>query len=247
MAAPEQFKVQITQELTALEKGEKTASPVATVRSTKALLARLREQSRWDDSRSSIAAGFLNLIRDRSDHEPYLKYTDVSARANALLALSATKLTPSQAQAEGVMGLHRMSSQAAEAHFATTQRLSRPGGAAAEIARETPQPFVEEAVRRGGQVKDVGARVAAEAAPVGQGLVDELDKTGVTNPALGIISLGMIVFMKNKLLAIILILLMIFLTKQKQIKEVKRKITSATETVTGAAETVTEVGQRLSS
>jgi hypothetical protein len=183
----------------------------------------------------------------------YLKYTDISARCNALLAWGASRLTPQQAAAEGVSGLQRVNPEAAEQHLSQQQRLSAPGGQAWEIARETPAPFVDEAVRRGGQVKDVGGKFVDKAAPVGQGVVDRLDEHGVTNPLIGFISLGLIVFMKNKIFAIILIMALIYLTKQKQIAEVKAKVqsvkdsvTGTVDKVTGAAEAVTDTAERFS-
>ena len=231
-------KEQLTGELLALEEASDTSNPVSTIRGAKALLVKLRQTSRWDDSRSGISASFLNLVRDDETHYAYLKYTDISARANALVAASAVQLTPEQAAQEGVSSLQRIDSQAAAEHLATTQRLSRPGGAAFEVVRETPEPFVEEAVRRGGQVKRVGVKVIDEVAPVGQKLIDELDKREITNPLLGITSLGLLVFMKNKILAVIIVLILIYLTKQRQISTVKTKVQEIKDRVQGVADRV---------
>jgi hypothetical protein len=237
-------KEQLSSELLALE--ESSGNPVVIVRGAKALLAKLRQTPRWNDSRSGITSSFLNLIRDDETHHSYLRYTDISARATALMAAAATKLTPAQAQQEGVSGLQRVSGEAASEHLTTTQRLSRPGGTAWEVARETPEPFVEEAVRRGGQVKKVGGEIVEEVAPVGQGLIDELDRHEVTNPLLGITSLGLLIFMKNKILAVVIILVLIYLTKQRQIAEAKSKIDSVTGRVQSVAEKVETTAERFS-
>jgi hypothetical protein len=231
-------KEQLTIELFALEEASDTSGPIATIRGSKALISKLRETSRWDDSRSGITASFLNLVRDDETHHEFLAYTDISARANALIAAAASQLTPEQAAQEGVSGLQRIDSQAAAEHLATTQRLSRSGGEAWEVVRETPEPFVEESVRRGGQVKEVGIKVIDEVAPVGQKLVDELDEREITNPLLGITSLGLLVFMKNKILAVIIILVLIYLTKQRQISAVKAKVQDVKERVQGVADRV---------
>lgn len=238
----ESEKEQLTQELLSLEE---TSDPVVVIRGSKALLANLRATPRWDDSRSSISASFLNLIRDDETHYEYLSYTDISARANALIASAATQLTPEQAAQEGVVGLQRINAQAASEHLTTTQRLSRPGGEAWEVARETPEPFVEESIRRGGQAKEVGVRVIDEVAPVGQRLIDELDEKEITNPLLGITSLGLIVFMKNKLLAVIIVLVLIYLTKQRQINTVKTKVQTITDRVQGVADRVGTTAEKI--
>lgn len=237
-------KEQITAELLALE--ESGGSPVALVRGAKALLAKLRQMPRWSDSRSGISASFLNLVRDDETHRAYLKSTDISARATALMTEAATRLTPAQAQQEGVSGLQRVSATAASEHLSTTQRLSRPGGEAWEVARETPKPFVEEAVRRGGQVKRVGGKIVDEVAPIGQGIIDELDEKGITNPLLGATSLGLLIFMKNKILAVVIILVLVYLTKQRQLSEAKDKIYSVTDRVQSVAEKVEATAERFS-
>jgi hypothetical protein len=242
----ESEKEQLTMELYALEEASDASSPIATIRGSKDLIAKLREMSRWDDSRSGITASFLNLVRDDETHHEFLAYTDISARANALIAAVAPQLTPEQAAQEGVIGLQRLDSQEAAEHQATMQRLSRPGGEAWEVARETPEPFVEESIRRGGQVKEVGIKVIDEVAPVGQSLIDELDEKEITNPLLGITSLGLLVFMKNKILAVIIILVLIYLTKQRQISETKTKIQSVTDRVQGTAEKIEETAERFS-
>jgi len=240
----EDAKEQITAELLGLEKAG--GSPVALVRGAKALLAKLRQMPRWSDSRSGISASFLNLIRDDETHRAFLRYTDISARATAVMTEAATRLTPAQAQQEGVSGLQRVSAAAATEHLSTTQRLSRPGGQAWEIARETPKPFVEEAVRRGGQVKEVGGKVVDEIAPIGQSVIDELDEKGITNPLLGITSLGLLIFMKNKILAIVIIMVLIYLTKQRLISEAKAKIENITGRVQSVAEKVETTAERFS-
>ncbi len=237
-------KEQLSAELVALEKSE--GSPVNRVRGAKALLAKLRQTPRWGDSRSGITSSFLNLIRDDETHRAFLRYVDISARATALMAEAATQLTPSQAQQEGVSGLQRISAAAATEHLSTTQRLSRPGGGAWEVAREMPKPLVEEAVRRGGQAKVVGGKIVDEIAPIGQSVIDELDEKGITNPLLGITSLGLLIFMKNKILAIVIIMVLIFLTKQRQLSEAKAKIESVTGRVQSVAEKVEGAAERFS-
>ena len=84
----EDAKEEVTAELLALEKAG--GSPVAIVRGTKALLAKLRQMSRWDDSRSGITASFLNFVKDDETHRSFLKYTDISARATALMTEQAS-------------------------------------------------------------------------------------------------------------------------------------------------------------
>jgi hypothetical protein len=250
----EETKAQLSAELISLEQSKGKVPPVATVRGANELLAKLRATPRWNDSRSGISASFQTLFRDDETHA-YLKYTDISARCVALTAWGATQLSPEQAREEGVTGFQRsLSPEVAEQHLEQTQRLSAPGGQAWEVARETPAPFVDEAVRRGGQVKDVGGKFVDKAAPVGQGVVDRLDEHGVTNPLIGFISLGLIVFMKNKIFAVILILALIYFTKQRQIAEAKAKVQSVTDSVTGtvdkvtgAADAVKDTAERFSS
>jgi len=230
------IKSDLTDEIEALENTKTRLAPVLVVRRAKALLDKLRVTTRWDDSRSDISAKFYNLINDTEEYRGYAAYADISARARSLVAWGAVRLTPMEALAENVVGLQRTNQQAADQFQASTQRLYRPGGMAWEVARETPEPFVDEAVRRGGQVKIVAGEVAEEVKPVGQALIDELDSQGVTNPALGIIILGMIVFMKNKILAGLLSLGLIYLVKNKQISAVTDKISSVTDKVSSVAD-----------
>ena len=245
----DQTKSDLSSRLIAIEKSRNSAPALTTLQQSKALLEELRATSRWDDSRSGITASVQSLFKDE-DVRPYLKYTDISARANALIVWAAGQVTESQAQAEGVAYLRRVSD--AESYLEQTQRLSQPGGEVWETARETPEPFVEEAVRRGVQVKRVGGEVADKVAPVGQGLVDQLDEKGITNPLLGVVSLGLFVFMERKLLAILIIIALIYLTKQRQINTVKQKvqavqdsITSTVDKVSGAAEAVQNTAERF--
>jgi hypothetical protein len=153
-----------------------------------------------------------------------------------LLAFGAARLTPEEAELENLSTLNR--AQGTEEFLSTTQRLSQPGGSIVETAYQTPEPLVEETIRRGAQVKEVGSKVVDVAAPVGQKAVDELESKGVLNPALGIIALAMIVFMKNKLLAVILILGLIYLTKQRQINEARQQVQKVTDKVSSIAERV---------
>lgn len=209
----EQQKHELTQELLTLESQKSAIQPVALVRACKAFLEKMQSVSRWDDSRSAIGAKFWNLVEDTQNYNSYLSYVDITARTRALLAWAAQKLSQAEAQAEGVAGLRNMSAQAVETHLETTQRLSKPGGALLEVARETPEPLVDEAVRRGEQVKDVAAEVYEETKPIGRKLVDELDDRGITNPLLAISCLSMLVFMKNKALSVIMCLGLIYLLK----------------------------------
>jgi hypothetical protein len=226
----ENEKFQFSQELIRLEDTKDSVPPVSLVRETKNLLSQVRALPRWQDSRSGISASFQTLIRDQ-EFKAYLTSSDILARANALLAWAATRLTPEQAQAEGVAGLQRTSAAAAEEHLEVTQRLSQPGGEAWEVARETPDPFIDESIRRGAQVKEVGSKIIDKAAPIGQRGIDRLDEANLTNPILGILALAMLVFMKNKLLAIVIIVFLIYLTKQRQIAAVKARVDAVTDRV----------------
>lgn len=220
----EQQKFEVTEELYALENQKESMNSIALVRACKALLSKVQAMPRWEDSRSAIGAKFLNLIHDSSSYKPFLVYVDITARIRALLAWSAQKLTPAEAQAEGVMGLRQMSSEAVEAHLTTTQRLSRPGGEILEVARETPEPLVDEAVRRGTQVKEVAAEAYKEAEPIGQRFISELDSRGITNPLLGISCLAMLVFMKNKMLSALLCIALILVLKNRQISTLRNLV-----------------------
>ena len=226
----ENEKFQFSQELIRLEDTKDNLPPISLVRETKNLISQVRALPRWEDSRSGISASFQTLLRDQ-EYRSYLTSSDILARANALLVWGATRLTPEQAQAEGVSGLQRTSASAAQEHLEVTQRLSQPGGEAWEIARETPDPLIDEGIRRGAQVKEVGSNIIDKAAPIGQRGIDRLDEANLTNPILGIIALAMIVFMKNKLLAIILIGFLIYLTKQRQIAAIKTRVDSVTDRV----------------
>ena len=226
----ENEKFQFSQELIRLEDTKDNLPPISLVRETKNLISQVRALPRWEDSRSGISASFQTLLRDQ-EYRSYLTSSDILARANALLVWGATRLTPEQAQAEGVSGLQRTSASAAQEHLEVTQRLSQPGGEAWEIARETPDPLIDEGIRRGAQVKEVGSNIIDKAAPSGQRGIDRLDEANLTNPILGIIALAMIVFMKNKLLAIILIGFLIYLTKQRQIAAIKTRVDSVTDRV----------------
>lgn len=248
----EQQEYILSNKLVQLEEYKDTISPLQLVREGKTLLADLRNTPRWEGSRSDISASFQTLFSDQ-ETLPYLSYTDISSRTTALIAWGATQLSQAEAEAEGVGGFRRsLSKEAVGLNLDETQRLSSPGGLAWEVARETPAPLVEESVRRGVQVKNVGSNIIAKAAPVGQGIVDNLDERNLTNPLIGVISLSLIIFMKNKLLAIFLIIGLVYLLKQRQIKEtahqvsvVRGKITGAVDRVAGAADRVDGAAENL--
>jgi len=226
----EALKAELSEELFALEK--QVASPIVIVRSAKALLAKLGQTRRWDDSRHGITASYLNLVKDQKDFKGYLKYTDITARVRALIVANAVKLTQADADIEGVGGFRRLvDTGAAQEFLETTQRLSRPGGTAFEIARETPKPLLQETVRRGRQVKRVGAEAFEEVKPVGQRVITELEERKITNPLLGITTLGLLIFMKNKWLAIFIIIGLVLVLKNQQITAAKEAVTSVKERV----------------
>lgn len=237
-----QQKHALTEELKGLEGSRDSVPARHLVRSIKSFIEKMKNTPRWDDSKSAIGASFSNMWSDSKEHKPYLRYVDITARARALLVEASGKLTASEAEAENVGLLRRADSTGL---VDQTRQLNRPGGDLFNVMRETPQPLVQEAVRRGGQVKDVGSKVSDEIAPVGQSAVDELNKQGVLNPALGVVALAMFIFMKNKLLAIALILGLLYLTKQKQIQAAKQKITEVKDQVTGVADKVTSVADRI--
>ncbi|MGD2066794.1 MAG: hypothetical protein PVI43_06470 [Candidatus Bathyarchaeota archaeon] len=236
MTVTVQQKHELTEELKGLESSKTNVGARHLVRSVKAFLEKMRNTPRWEDSVSEIGASFRNMLSDTKEHRAYLRYVDITARARALLAFGAARLTPEEAELENLSTLNR--AQGTEEFLSTTQRLSQPGGSIVETAYQTPEPLVEETIRRGAQVKEVGSKVVDVAAPVGQKAVDELESKGVLNPALGIIALAMIVFMKNKLLAVILILGLIYLTKQRQINEARQQVQKVTDKVSSIAERV---------
>jgi hypothetical protein len=227
-------RYQLSTRLEQLE--DSNASPYQIAADARALYDELRQGSRWDSSRSSVTASVLNLFKDEADNRFFLKYTDISARVKEVMVKAASQLSPDDAQRAGVGAFKRVSYD--EETAATTRRLHQSGGMAMQTAVETPEFFVDEAVRRGGQVKDVGVRAGQVAAPVGEKFIEAMDRKKVTNPLLGIITLAMIVFMKNKLLAIILIVAMWSLAKHKTIKKAKDAVTGAADAVTGAADSV---------
>jgi len=215
---------QLSTQLKELEDTKSNLPPVSLVRQALALEDQLTQSPRWSDSQSAITASFYNLIKDTKDNLSYLSYTDISARLRALITWGATHLSEDQARSltsttrpSGIVGLSRSSSAAAEED--ATARLRQPGGMAWEVARQTPEPFVDEAVRRGGQVKTVAVKVGDKATPVAESLKDKLDREGLTNPLVGIAVLGMLVFMKNKYLAVALSGGLVFLVKGSDIKE----------------------------
>lgn len=222
-AEVEGLKAQLTADLFALENSN--ASPISIVRGAKSLLAKLEQTPTWEDSRHAITASYINLVKDNKDFKEYLSHQDLLERVRALIVANAVKLTQAEADAEGVGGFRRFVSQdAAQQNLDVTQRLSRTGGDIFEIARETPKPLLEETLRRGGQVKDVGVKAAQEAAPVGQQVITELDNRAITNPLLGITSVGLLVFMKNKWLAIFIIIGLVAVLKNQQIAAAKQAV-----------------------
>lgn len=237
MTVTVQVKYELSEEIKLLENNKGSVPARHLVRSVKTFIEKMKATSRWDDSKSSIGASFSNLLSDSKEHKPYLRYVDITARARALLAYGASRLTAAEAESENVSTLHRAADT--ESLLETTQRLSQPGGEAFEVAYQTPEPLVEEAIRRGGQVKDVGGKIADRTAPIGQKTVDKLEERGVLNPALGVIALAMIIFMKNKILAVLLIIGLVYLTKQRQIRAAKQKIQTISDKASSIADRVT--------
>lgn len=226
----EALKAILSDELLVLETSG--APPITIVRGAKALLAKMGQTRKWEDSRHGVTASYINLVKDRKDFKSYLRSTDITARARALIVANAVKLTQAEADAENVGGFKRAVNVAAAQEFLeVTQRLSRPGGTIFEVARETPKPLLQETVRRGEQIKRVGAEAFKEIKPVGQRLVTELEERKITNPLLGITSLGLLIFMKNKWLAIFLIISLVLVLKNQQITAAKEAVTKVKERV----------------
>jgi len=226
----ETAKADLSDELDALESS--AAAPISIVRGAKDLIAKLGQIRKWEDSRHGVTASYLNLVKDRKDFRDYLSHRNITDRARALIVANAVQLTQAEADAENVGSFRRrINAESAQEFLATTQRLSRPGGQAFEVARELPRPLLDESLRRGGQVKRVGSEAFEEAKPVGQRIITGLDERNITNPFLGIASLGLLVFMKNKWLAIFLVIGLVITLKNQQITAAKEAITSAKERV----------------
>jgi len=226
-------RFQLSQRLENIEDNRESVPAINVLRGAKALLADLQAGPRWNDSQHGITASFKNLWQDAEVNKPYLAYTDITARVRSLIAWAAARVTSIQAQQEGVATLHRLSTaEGTEAGLRTGIRLDRPGGLLFETARETPEPFTEEAVRRGGQVKRVGQQVLTELEPIAQQQKRELEKRNIVNTGLVVTSLGMLILMKNKILAVLGIGALVYFFKKEAIQEVKGDIESVTSKLT---------------
>jgi len=225
-------RFQLTTRLEGLEDQRERVPPITTLRGAKQLLRDLQAGPRWEDSQHRITASFKNLFQDAEINKPYLAYTDITARIRSLIAWAAVRVSALEAQQENVVGFRIATAASTEAGLQTGIRLDRPGGLLFETARETPQFFTEEAVRRGGQVKRVGQAALTELQPIAERQKQELEKRKLTNIVLIVTSLGMLVFMKNKILAVLGIGALTYFFKKEAIQEVKGDIESVTSRLT---------------
>lgn len=225
-------RFQLSERLKQLEDRREQTAPITTLRGTKQLLSDLQSGSRWEDSQHSITASFKNLWQDAEVNRPYLAYTDITARVRSLIAWAAVRVSALEAQQENVSGFRVASAASTEAGLQTGIRINRPGGTFFETARETPEFFTDEAVRRGGQVKRVGQAALTELQPIAERQRQELEKRNIANIVLVVTSLGMIVFMKNKILAVIGIGALTYFFKREAIQEIKGDIESVTSSFT---------------
>jgi len=233
MAAEIERRAFLSRSLERLEDERSVIPAIKTLRATKALLRDLQAGPRWEGSQHGVTASFLNLWRDEESNKPYLAYTDITARIRSLIAWAAVRVTAIQAQQEGVSQLHaRGTAESTEAGLQTGIRLDRPGGTFFEVARETPEPFTEEAVRRGGQAKRVGQQILTELEPVAEQQKRELEKRNIVNTGLVVTSLAMLILMKNKILAVLGIGALVYFFKKEAIQEVKGDVESVTSKLT---------------
>lgn len=193
-------KQDLTKNLLSLESQRDTGSPSQVARQLQSFLETLKTSPRWDDSRSATTASFLNLIQDTKENQEYLSYNDLKTRATELLIYISHKLTPAEAQALNLQSYQRISTSAET--LSAAQRISQPGGMLFETARELPDPLVDEAKRRGAQVKKVGASVADQLQPAGTTLKNRFDAEGWTNPLILLTLALIMIFVKNKMLAL---------------------------------------------
>jgi hypothetical protein len=142
----------------------------------------------------------LNLIHDTKENQEYYSYNDLKTRATELLIYISHKLSPAEAQALNLQSYQRISTSTET--LSAAQRISKPGGMIFETVRELPDPLVDEAKRRGGQVKAVGVSVADQLQPAGTSLKNRFDTEGWTNPLILITLASIMIFVKNKMLAL---------------------------------------------
>jgi len=193
-------KQDLTKTLLSLEAQRDAGTPAQIARQLQSFLEKLKSASRWDDSRSSTTASFLNLIRDTKEYQEYYSYNDLKTRAIELLVYVSHKLTPAEAQAMGLQSYQRTSTSVEALEAA--QRVSKPGGIIFETARELPDPLIDEAKRRGSQAKEVGTSIAEQLRPATTNLKRRFDEEGWTNPLILLTLVSILIFVKNKMLAL---------------------------------------------
>lgn len=225
-------RFQLSERLKQLEDRREQTAPITTLRGTKQLLRDLQSGPRWFDSQHSVSASFKNLWQDAEVNKPYLEYTDITARIRSLLAWAAVRVSAFEAQQENVSGFRVATAESTEEGVRVGARLSRPGGTFFETARETPEFFTDEAVRRGGQVKRVGQAALTEIQPVAERQKQELERRKLANIVLVVTSVGLLIFVKNKILAVIGIGALTYFFKKEAIQEIKGDIESVTSSLT---------------
>lgn len=193
-------KQELTKTLVSLESQQDSGAPAQLARQTQTLLEKLKTTPKWDDSRSATTASFLNLIQDTKDNQEYFSYNDIKTRATELLIYISHKLSPSEAQAMGLQSYQRASTSAETLN--TTRRMSSPSGMLFETARELPDPLIDETKRRGSQVKNVASSAAEQLRPTTTNLKRRLDEEGWTNPLILLTLVSILIFVKNKMLAL---------------------------------------------
>jgi hypothetical protein len=224
-----QRRYTLSEMLKGLEARRSQVSSLKTMRGVLALEALLRSGPSWVDSQGSISSSFLNLIRDEDINKPYLSYHDITRRLLNLKAYAASGLTPEEARAENVGQLQRLvSAESAESGVQTGIRLNRSGGLVFETARELPEPFTEEAIRRGGQAKRAGQEIWTELRPVAERQRQELERRELTNTVMVGTSIGLLVFMKNKMLAGLLIAGIVYFFKKDAVEEIQQDMDDLT-------------------
>jgi hypothetical protein len=203
------IKQTLTKTLLSFELQKDSGGPAQLARQIRDFLEQLKTAPKWDDSRSATTASFLNLIQDTTENQEYLAYNDLKSRATELLIFVSHKLSPAEAQTLSLQSYQRMSTSP-EA-LATAQRLSRPGGVLLETARELPDPLVDEAKRRGGQARLVASSAAEELRPTTTSFKRRFDEEGWTKPLILLTLASILIFVKNKMLALTIDGILIYL------------------------------------